>query len=270
MSARAVQVPRLSATTKVFESVNSSRPALDAITVAVSLYNYENFIGDCLDSIAQQEHPSLELVVVDYASPGDDSVGVAARWMEANHRRFGRATLLSHVHNQGLAEARNTAFEYARTEPVFVIDADNLIYPRALASLYRLVRYEGYDAAYSQLEWFGDIRRLGFSDLWEKERIRYGNHIDAMALISRDSWSRVGGYTHIEGGWEDFDFWCKMMDHGMRAAYLPEILCRYRVHGESMIETATNDAEDRLIVELTMRHPWLAMKTRDPKKKRIR
>lgn len=243
----------------VFEEVNRKDPSFDGVTVAVSLYNYERFLVECLDSVVTQDHQDLELVIVDDASRGDGSVRVATEWLQRNHSRFGRATLLSHTHNQGLAEARNSAFEYARTDPVFVIDADNLIYPNALSTLHRIVRYDGYDAAYSQLEWFGNARRLGLATLWSKERLAQGNYIDAMALISKESWRRIGGYTHIEGGWEDYDFWCKMIEAGMEALYVPQVLCRYRVHGESMLHTDTNIAAHRIAVELTLRHPWLSI-----------
>ncbi|MDH6590969.1 glycosyltransferase involved in cell wall biosynthesis [Variovorax sp. TBS-050B] len=150
-------------------------------------------------------------------------------------------------------------FEYARTDPVFVIDADNQIYPRALERLLEAFNGREYDAAYSQIELFGNQTGLGLADVWSKNLFRSGNYVDAMALISKRSWSQVGGYSHIESGWEDFDFWCKFVDHGMEAIFVPEILCRYRVHGASMLRTDTIAATERLRVELTLRHPWLEL-----------
>ena len=47
------------------------------------------------------------------------------------------------------------------------------------------------------------------SDLpWQQDLFKGGNYIDAMALVRREAWEAIGGYTHIPGGWEDFDFWC--------------------------------------------------------------
>lgn len=244
-----------------FEERHRETPAPNTVTVAVSLYNYQRFIAECLDSIAASNHSNIELVVVDDASRGDDSAGAAIQWMQQHHKRFGRVSLLIHRHNQGLAEARNTGFRYARTDPVFVIDADNVIYPRALSRLHEFVAYRGYAAAFSQLEWFGDTKRLGFGDVWDKAALSSGNYIDAMAMISKRAWERVGGYTHFEGGWEDFELWCKFFEHGLPGIFVPEILCRYRVHGTSMISTDTTNSEERLKVELTARHPWLNLVT---------
>ncbi|MCR8956736.1 glycosyltransferase [Variovorax sp. S2] len=258
MSARTS--PRLVPFEVIFEKTNRTWPAKDGITVAVSLFNYAQFVVECLDSIARQTHSPLDLIVVDDHSKKDDSVAVARHWMEQNSHRFDRISLLRHTRNQGLAEARNTAFEHARTDPVFVIDADNQIYPRALARLFGAIEHREFDAAYTQIELFGDQSGLGYADVWSKSFFRSGNYVDAMALISKRSWRQVGGYTHIEGGWEDFDFWCKFVDQGMRALYVPEILCRYRVHGTSMLRTDTVGATARLKIELTMRHPWLHLR----------
>lgn len=239
---------------------NSPRPHPDAVTVAISLYHYARFIEDCLDSVSRQTHPHLEVIVVDDHSTADASVDVARRWMDRHAERFDRLSLLRHSRNAGLAAARNTAFSQARTDHVFVLDADNLIYPRALDVLHGAARDEDRDAAYSQLELFGDQQGVGQADVWSRRRFQRGNYVDAMALIRVRSWSQVGGYTHIEGGWEDFDLWCKFVEAGMTGLYVPEILCRYRVHGTSMLRSDTQAATEALKVQLTYRHPWLTFR----------
>jgi glycosyltransferase involved in cell wall biosynthesis len=230
----------------------------DLVTVAVSLYNYGRFLPECLESVLAQRHPHLELVVVDDASETDDSVAVARAWLSEHAQSFARVQLLRHARNQGLAEARNTAFAAARSEFVFVLDADNMIYPRAISRLYEVMRHREFAAAYTQLEFFGSERRLGFADVFEKDRLIPGNYIDAMALVSKRTWESVGGYTHMEG-WEDYDFWCKVVDCGLAAAYVPEILCRYRVHPASMLRNDTVKSLQQIVVELTMRHPWISI-----------
>jgi glycosyltransferase involved in cell wall biosynthesis len=229
------------------------------VTVAVSLYNYARFLPGCLGSIAAQRLGELELVVVDDASAEDDSPEVARRWMEANADRFARSCLVRHRRNQGLAQARNTGFAHARGGHVFVIDADNEIYPRAIGRLLEAIETSGAAASYSQQEIFGDCRSLGLADIWQPQWLRHGNYVDAMALVSRAAWQDVGGFDHIEGGWEDYDFWCKFVEQGYYAAFVPEILCRYRRHGTSMLRTETARSYDALFTEMTFRHPWMRL-----------
>ena len=241
----------------LFAHETSAAPAEALVSVAVSLHNYARFVPECLGSVAAQTHGPLDLIVVDDASDADDGAEVAAEWLAAHAGRFARALLLRHRRNQGLAETRNTGFAHARGEAVFVLDADNVLYPRAIARLHATMRAEAFDAAYSQLEFFGAEQRLGYADIWRRENFAAENYVDAMALVSRRAWAAVGGYTGFDGGWEDYDFWCKFIDGGMVAAFVPEILCRYRVHEHSMLRTEHRGRREDLAVRLTLRHPWL-------------
>jgi glycosyltransferase involved in cell wall biosynthesis len=240
-------------------ATDAGGPRDDLVTVAVSLHNYARFLPECLDSVVAQRHAALDIVVVDDASDRDDSLQVAQAWLAAHAERFCRVRLLRHASNQGLAQTRNTAFEHARTEFVFVLDADNMLYPRAIGRLHAVLRAEPFAAAYTQLEFFGAQQRLGPADVWQREHFAVRNYVDAMALVRRQAWRAVGGYTHIDGGWEDYDFWCKFIEHGLEAAYVPEILCRYRVHEHSMLRTETRAGKQDLRIRLTLRHPWLEM-----------
>src|SRR4051812_39382486 len=100
-------------------------------TVIVSLFNYSKYIVECLDSVAAQTFAALDLVIVDDCST-DNSVAIAQAWCERHADRFNRCQLLQHKQNRGLPHARNAAFTAAATPYVFVLDADNIIYPRCI------------------------------------------------------------------------------------------------------------------------------------------
>jgi glycosyltransferase involved in cell wall biosynthesis len=227
------------------------------ITVIITLFNYEQFITSTLDDVAAQTHPCLELMIVDDCS-SDNSTSAARAWIEKNFSRFTSTRLVRHRLNQGLAQSRNTAFLLATSEYVFVLDADNGIYPRAIARLFEALKVSGQAGAYSQLELFGDQAGVGLADVWDPEHFSCGNYIDAMALVTKSAWMAVGGYSYMDiVGWEDFDFWCKFIGAGLQCVYVPEILCRYRVHGKSMLTTETNPRTERLCQEMVLRHPWM-------------
>jgi len=231
----------------------------DIVTVAVSLYNYARFLTECLDSVRAQSYQQIELIVVEDASDNDDSLAVAKNWLTINADRFVRVLLLRHLRNQGLPAARNTAFLHARGDAVFVLDADNAIYPRAIARLYETLRETGAGAAYSQIELFGNEQRLGYADVWMPERFESSNYVDAMALVSKQAWRNVGGYFDMPS-WEDYDFWCKFVEMRIEAIYVPEILCRYRVHPASMLRTLSDAQSNEVIVTMSLRHPWLKLR----------
>lgn len=83
-----------------------------------------------------------------------------------------------------MAAARNTAFECSLAANVFVLDADNALFPRALSKLFRALQASGCAAAYAQLQCFGAATTLGLADIWHKRFFEIGNYVDAMALLA--------------------------------------------------------------------------------------
>ena len=112
----------------------AQRPPLAA--VVVSLYNYADRITEALQSVRTQTQQRLELIVVDDAS-SDEGMAVVERWIDACLSEGGhplvRVLLLRHGNNAGLATARNTALAHSQAPWCFVLDADNALFPDAVA-----------------------------------------------------------------------------------------------------------------------------------------
>lgn len=230
-------------------------PAADRVltTVTVSLYNYEDYISECLDSVAEQTCRDLELIVVDDCSK-DGSLERARAWLSAHPDRFVRARLLQMESNSGLAAARNAAFSAAETPFVFVLDADNKLLPPCLERLEAALSGSEAAFAYSYIRKFGNTSAILNVGAWSPERLRLSNYIDAMVLMRRDAWEKSGGYRKMRvTGWEDYQKWLDLSIRGGRGILVPEILCCYRVHGESMLHQVTMKPENHEVVQKEIR-----------------
>ena len=239
-------------------------PALPLISVCVTVFNYARFLDDCLNSVASQTYEALELIIVDDCSQKDDSVAVAVEWAEKHKARFQRIAVYTHRHNQGPAEARNTAFRKSRGEWIFIIDADNDIYPTAIERLHAAAVVGDFAATYTQTEMFGARWEIGYADIWDPDEMRRKNYVDVMALVSRAAWEKVDGFSHIDDGWEDYDFWLKFLDQGLLPGYVPEILCRYRVHDKSRTSTEAHVFHEELKNLMAFRHPGVGLAEESP------
>jgi GT2 family glycosyltransferase len=257
-----VHTPRPTSST-LWHHKQHGTPATAA--VCISLYNYGRCIEAALDSVAAQSQGNLELIVVDDHS-SDDGAHRCQRWLNQHGHRFQRALLLRHTRNSGLAAARNTAFQASRAPWCFVLDADNTLAPDALRCCLSIANAApGSTAVVHPLiericqdnapDASGEALISGVS--WQREALRHGNVIDAMALIRHEAWRRVGGYSHISHGWEDFDFWCKLMDDGWHGVLCPQRLATYNVHGASMLAHHTHRHLRAVSRLLQMRHSWL-------------
>ena len=128
--------------------------------------------------------------------------------------------------------ARNSGVAWSDEPLLFMLDADNRVRPPALARLKAALEIDDADFAYSQLFIFGDEIGVGRADIWDIDRLRPSNAIDAMALIRRSALVKAGGYGVLpdDQGWEDYDLWCQFFTLGMRGVFVPELLCEYRRH----------------------------------------
>jgi glycosyltransferase involved in cell wall biosynthesis len=238
----------------LFESV---RHPNSKVTVAVTLFNYADVVVEALDSVRAQDLKDIDLVIVDDCS-SDGGEQRVLDWLDAHQDRFGRSILVRHSDNQGLAAGRNQGFGLAATPFVFVLDADNTLYPRCLAACLAAAQANSADAIYTILEVFGDSEGVIGTDLWDPVALRGTNYIDAMALIRRMAWQQVGGYRRMPAnGWEDYDFWHKFAEAGLEALRVPEILCRYRKRETSMLRSVTNQPTtiESLHEDMRLHHP---------------
>jgi hypothetical protein len=228
------------------------------VSVLISVYNYREHVEEAMRSAGLSSLRDLELIVVDDAST-DDSGEVVTRTFKAMPWVSG--ALVHRRHNAGLPRARNLGAEYARAEYVFILDADNVVYPHAFERLAAALDASPDAAfAYGLLEERRGGRPAGLLSwpAWDPRTLRYGNFVDAMALIRRSSLLAVGGFATDPRlfGWEDFALWCSFAEHGWGGVRVPEILGRYRVIGHSMIAVTNIDDSD-VWTALARRHPFL-------------
>ncbi len=236
---------------------NEQGDVIPRVTVAISLYNYEQYIIECLESTKSQTISDLDLIIVDDCST-DGSPELVGKWLVENGNRFTKYLLIRHKVSEGLSNTRNSGFAYARTEYVFVLDADNLLYPRCLERL--IAALDNCDAsfAYCYLEKFGNAIGLKNTRAWDPATLQHGNTIDAMVLLRKSVWEKVGGYSTdevIQLGFEDFDLWFRIARARGWGILVPEILARYRVHNGSMCRTVTSHNLDKLWAYLRSGYP---------------
>src|SRR5262249_32954299 len=128
---------------------------------------------------------------------------------------FGRVVVLQTATNSGLARARNLGFDAAETPYVLPLDADNRLLPACCDSMLRVLSTSGAAFAYSSIQMFGDAKLVICNEDYSPARFVGANYVDAMALTAKWTWVRVGGYVHLEFGWEDYDFWCSCVEQGL-------------------------------------------------------
>jgi glycosyltransferase involved in cell wall biosynthesis len=96
--------------------------AVDAI---ITCHNYGRFLGDAIESVLAQTHPSASVVVVDDSST-DETAAVAARYADRGVRYIHRSL-------GGAGQSRNAGLEVTSAPLVAFLDADDAWLPHRLA-----------------------------------------------------------------------------------------------------------------------------------------
>lgn len=100
------------------------------VSIIVPIYNADNFLCLCLDSIAAQSFTDFEAILVDDGST-DKSGQICDEYAEKD-RRF----VVVHKQNEGVAKARITAFEHSKGNYITFVDSDDYVDKRYVEHLY--------------------------------------------------------------------------------------------------------------------------------------
>ena len=206
------------------------------MTVALTAYQAERFIGETLESILAQTRPPDEILVVN-----DGSTDGTARVLE----RFGDRIRVIEQPNAGCAAGFNTAFRAARCDYVAECGADDLWEPRKLErQLAALAEHPEVDVIFSAARVFG--ARQGCWGMPNTDELSAGVLPHAMlapimyrsnpvcpstTLTRRSLYERLGPFIERDRiATEDYEYWMRALDAKAVFYYDPEMLVRYRRH----------------------------------------
>ncbi|WGK69184.1 glycosyltransferase family 2 protein [Candidatus Haliotispira prima] len=108
------------------------------ISVVVPVYNTQEYLCRCLDSILCQTLQDIEIIVVNDLT-ADCSQEIIDEYQKRDHR----VSSVLHTENRGLGGARNSGVAAARSPYIQFVDSDDYIHPEMCAQLYELAEATG-------------------------------------------------------------------------------------------------------------------------------
>lgn len=109
------------------------------ISVIVPIYNVEEYLPACIESILNQTYKDLEILLIDDGST-DNSGRISDKYAKQDNR-----CIVIHQQNKGVSETRNTGLNLAKGEYISFIDGDDYIHPQMLEILYNEIRKGDFD-----------------------------------------------------------------------------------------------------------------------------
>lgn len=200
------------------------------VSIIVPCYNLAPFLPDCLDSVLQQTYKNFECIIVNDGS-SDNTIEVATCYTQCDNR-----IKLLNIDNGGLANARNVGIKNSSGDYILPLDADDKIDERYLELAVKVLDEKpNIEIVYCKAKYFG--KRRGEFELhpYSLEYILGCNCIFCSAFYRRKTYDKTNGYNpQMKYGYEDWDFWLSILEHGGDVYKIDEFLFFYRQRRRSM------------------------------------
>lgn len=210
------------------------------VAVVVPIFKQPALAAEALESVLRQRAPfDYRVVAVNDGCPWEETDRVCRTYAAAHPDR------VTYVRrkNGGLSAARNTGIDVAlhawpSVEAVQLLDSDDRLGPRALATAYRSL------GEHPEVAWVSpDIKRFGFgrdyhamAGPWSLLELLAGNYVACGSMVRRGVFERGLRYDEqMKLGYEDWDFWLQCAAAGFRGLHVPEIEFCYRKRADSML-----------------------------------
>ena len=105
------------------------------VSIIIPVFNVENFINKCLESVQCQTYNNIEVFLIDDGST--DASGAICDSFAAKNDNWS----VLHQNNQGLSAARNSGIKLATGDYLFFLDSDDFIHPQTIQLLMRVAKH---------------------------------------------------------------------------------------------------------------------------------
>lgn len=108
-------------------------PMKELISVIIPVYNVQDYLRSCVDSIRNQTYTNLEIILVDDGST-DDSGVICEQYAEKDNR-----IRVLHKPNGGQSSARNMGIDRAEGRWLTFVDSDDLVAPDMIEKMHHVI-----------------------------------------------------------------------------------------------------------------------------------
>lgn len=202
------------------------------ISIVVPSFNQAAYLDAALRSIACQQYPNVEAILIDGGST-DGTADIIAR-----HRAA--LAYSESAPDAGPADALNRGFGHASGSILGFLNADDFYLPRCLQAIAGafaarpdadVVSGHGYFASAT-----GELGMPTFSDRWDARRFTYGACVlvQPATFFTRAAFDRAGGFRNTGSVCWDMELWADLARTGARFATIDKFLAGFRLHDRSI------------------------------------
>ena len=205
------------------------------ISVITTLYNYSDYIIDCINSFLSQDFKDSEMIIVDDNSM-DNPYGVVKKYIS------NRVKYIKLDKNMGYSHAKNVGIKAANSNILVMLDADDMVTKNGISLRYKKIE-QGFDFAHGPVLDFtkkdGKIR-MKESRLWKKWKKSRQDascykliHAQSV-MLKKNIHKKIGLYDESLRSKSDREMWARILYHNFKMSYVEDYVSFYRRHSKQM------------------------------------
>lgn len=203
------------------------------VTIITVVYNAEQFLRDCIESVLVQDYPDLEYILIDGSST-DDSLKIAKEY-DSN------ISILISEPDSGMYDALNKGITLATGEVIGILNADDMFVDSVvISSVVREFKAKEIEAVYGDLNY---IDRSDVKKVRRKWRSSSAKPIDVALgwmpahpalFIRKHLFKKFGGYELSYGSAADYELMVRYFyTYRINTVHLPMLMVNMRSGGMS-------------------------------------
>ena len=130
------------------------------LSVIIPVYNVENYLNECLDSVTSQTLEDMEIICID-----DGSTDNSPNILKEYQKKDSRIKIIT-KENGGQATARNLGIKEAQGEYIAFVDSDDFIEPTMFEKLYTKAKDNNLDIAMCKIATFDNQTEEIKDNVW--------------------------------------------------------------------------------------------------------
>ena len=235
------------------------------ISVIIPVYNVEEYLNECMDSILNQSINDIEVICVNDGST-DSSLDILKQYSDKEDR-----IKIINQENRGLGAARNAGLKNSKGKYIYFIDSDDYIEQDTLEKLYCsaisnssdivLFKFQNVDDAHNVqrrgVEFkidriFGDIDYSNFSFTYMdvKKHVLNTAFSACLKLYKKEFIDSID-FTFPEGlSFEDVPVHARVMLEAERISFVNENLYNYRYNPKSITTSSAKNFDIFKVIDM--------------------
>ncbi|MGL5459942.1 MAG: glycosyltransferase family 2 protein [Cetobacterium sp.] len=136
------------------------------ISILVAVYNSQNFLRECLDSLINQSLKEIEIICINDGSI-DNSENILLEYSKKDSR-----IQIYRQGNRGASSARNLGLNYCSGKYICMVDSDDFLELGCLEKTYLYAEKNNLDASIFQMIFYSNNYKKKFENLYKKEILK--------------------------------------------------------------------------------------------------